>query len=341
MNDRLLKACRRERTDCRPIWLMRQAGRYLPEYRRIREKYDLFTICKTPELAAEVAATPVEKFGLDAAIVFSDITLPLQAIGVAVKMRGNQGPTIETPVRADEHVESLEEFNPSSMSFVYEAVRQTRRRLNDKVPVIGFSGAPFTLASYMIEGGPSTNFIQTKMMMYRYPQLWRKLMRRLASLVSSYLAGQVHSGAKVLQLFDSWVGCLSPSAYEQYVLPYTKSLIEQVSRLDACLIHFGTGTSSLLPVMKVAGGDVIGVDWRINIDEAWKRIGHRFAIQGNLDPVLLLSDVKTLRRHAGDILRRTRGLPGHIFNLGHGVLPGTPCNNVRALVDFVHSHEVD
>ncbi len=316
---------------------MRQAGRYLPEYRKLRERHDVFTICKTPELSAEITALPVEKFDLDAAIIFADIMLPLEALGVSVEIKDEVGPIIANPVRNLEQVKALATFEDSHVSFVYEAIRQTRRRLNGVVPVIGFSGAPFTLASYMIEGRPSRDFTATKILMHDSPNAWHELARNLSEMVSTYLAGQVKAGARALQLFDSWVGCLSPSDYEEFVLPYSKLILDGVSTLEVPLIHFGTDTATLLPLMKKAGGSVMSVDWRINIDEAWKLVGYDVAIQGNLDPAILLTNSGTVQRYAKEILERTRGRPGHIFNLGHGILPNTPPGNVKTLVDYVHS----
>lgn len=317
---------------------MRQAGRYLAEYRAIRAKHDVFTICKTPELAAEITAIPVEKFDMDAAVVFADIMLPLEALGVSVEIKDEVGPIIADPIRNSEQVEALRTFEESKVSFVYEAIREARKRLNNAVPIIGFSGAPFTLASYMIEGRPSRDFAATKLLMHNNPAAWRELMSRLTDMVVSYLSRQVDAGADALQLFDSWVGCLSPFDYEEYVLPYSKRIINEVSKLETLLIHFGTDTASLLPLMKRAGGDVMSVDWRVNIDEAWKMIGFETAIQGNLDPTVLLSDEVLIQKYAGRILERTRRKPGHIFSLGHGVLPQTPPKNVKTLVDFVHNY---
>lgn len=317
---------------------MRQAGRYLAEYRAIRAKHDVFTICKTPELAAEITAIPVEKFDMDAAVVFADIMLPLEALGVSVEIKDEVGPIIADPIRNSEQVQALRTFEESKVSFVYEAIREARKRLNNAVPIIGFSGAPFTLASYMIEGRPSRDFAATKLLMHNNPAAWRELMSRLTDMVVSYLSRQVDAGADALQLFDSWVGCLSPFDYEEYVLPYSKRIINEVSKLETLLIHFGTDTASLLPLMKRAGGDVMSVDWRVNIDEAWKMIGFETAIQGNLDPTVLLSDEVLIQKYAGRILERTRRKPGHIFSLGHGVLPQTPPENVKTLVDFVHNY---
>lgn len=320
---------------------MRQAGRYLPEYREIRTRHDVFSICKTPELAAEVTAIPVEKFNLDAAVIFADIMLPLEALGVSVEIKDEVGPIIAKPIRSLDQVRALSAFEASKVGFVYDAIREARRRLNDSVPIIGFSGAPFTLASYMIEGGASRDFTAAKMLMHQDPYAWHELMQHLTEMVSTYLEGQVKAGASVLQLFDSWVGCLSPSDYEEYVLPYSRHIFDSASAATVPLIHFGTNTATLLPLMKRAGGDVISVDWKINIDDAWKLVGYRRAIQGNLDPAILLSDAKTIRRYARDILDRTKGRRGHIFSLGHGVLPETPPENVKVLVDFVHSYAAE
>ncbi len=317
---------------------MRQAGRYLAEYREIRAKHDVFTICKTPELAAEITAIPVEKFDLDAAVVFADIMLPLEALGVSVEIKDEVGPIIANPIRTLDQIQALRPFEDSKVSFVYDAIREARRHLNHAVPIIGFSGAPFTLASYMIEGRPSRDFAATKLLMHNSPLAWRELMGRLSDMVVSYLSRQVDAGADALQLFDSWVGCLSPFDYEEYVLPYSKRIIEEVSKLKTPLIHFGTDTASLLPLMKKAGGDVMSVDWRVNIDEAWKVIGFETAIQGNLDPTVLLYGDGLIQRYAGRILERTKRRPGHIFSLGHGVLPQTPPENVKTLVNFVHNY---
>lgn len=341
INDLILRACRLQKTDCRPIWLMRQAGRYLPEYRKIRKNRDFFQLCKTPEIASEITAIPVERFRVDAAVIFADIMLPLESIGVPVKIKDDVGPIIKHPIATVKQVQTLSEFDPLKVSFVYDAIRQTDKRLNKSVPIIGFSGAPFTLVSYMVEGGASKSFVRTKMMMYRDRGLWKTLMEKMAKMVIEYLGMQVKAGARVLQLFDSWVGCLGPADYEQFVLPYSRQIIRQVSKMQVPVIHFGTGTAPLLGLMKEAGGNVIGVDWRVDIGRAWRRIGYDCGIQGNLDPVVLLSDAKTVTRYAKKILDATDGRPGHIFNLGHGVLPNTPPRNVKALVDFVHSYEVN
>lgn len=317
---------------------MRQAGRYLPEYREIRAKHNVFTICKTPELAAEITAIPIEKFDLDAAVVFADIMLPLESLGVSVEIKDEIGPIIANPIRNINHINALQAFEESNVSFVFEAIREARRRLNGAVPIIGFSGAPFTLASYMIEGRPSRDFASTKILMHDNPAAWHELMRRLSDMVTAYLSRQVNAGADALQFFDSWVGYLSPLDYENYVLPYSKRIIDAVSKLNIPLIHFGTDTASLLPLMKRAGGDVMSVDWRVNIDEAWKTLSYETAIQGNLDPTVLLCKGDLIRRFAKEILERTGKRAGHVFNLGHGVLPQTPPENVKTLVEFVHNY---
>lgn len=336
MRDRLIKACRRQRTDTRPIWLMRQAGRYLPEYRKIRERYDVMTICRTPELAAMMSSLPVELFEVDAAVIFADIMLPLESLGVRFRLEDGVGPVVADRISSLDQVRSLSSFEPSRLSFVFDAIKETRRLLNDSVPVIGFSGGPFTLASYLIEGGPSRDFARTKGVMFGRGRVWTELMERLSEMASAYLQGQARAGAKVLQLFDSWVGSLNEAEYREYVLPYSRAVIRKASETGVPLIHFGVDTAAILECMAEAGGDVIGVDWRVNIDEAWRRVGHDRGIQGNLDPAVLLSETATIRRHAEDVLRRTAGFPGHIFNLGHGVLPNTPPENVKELVEYVH-----
>jgi uroporphyrinogen decarboxylase len=339
VNSRFLRACRGESVDRTPIWLMRQAGRFIPEFRAIRAKTSFLDLCKTSELACEVTVMAVEMFQLDAAIIFADILLPLEPLGVGLQYLAGEGPHIERPIRTPEDVEALRPCHAENdLGYVLDAIRLTRRELNVNTPLIGFAGAPFTLASYMIEGGSSKNFEKTKTFMYTQPKAWHQLMQRIAQLTAEYLNAQVAAGAEALQLFDSWVGCLSPSDYAEFVLPYSKQVIDTVS--GAPLIHFGTGTGTLLPQMVQAGGDVIGVDWRIGLDTAWKTIGSERGIQGNLDPMVLLSTPEEIERQAGRILREAGGRTGHIFNLGHGVLPPTNPDNVRFLVDFVHNYEV-
>jgi uroporphyrinogen decarboxylase len=331
-----LAACRRERTPYTPVWLMRQAGRYMEEYRKLRAQYDFLELCKKSDLAAEIAVTPVERLGVDAAIVFADILLLLEPMGVGLEYTKDGGPVIHHPVSSRTHVEQLLEFDPEeALPFVFEAVRKTCTALDGKVPLIGFAGAPFTLASYLVEGGSSRNYLKTKKLIYSNPGAWRGLMERLASLTAKYLNAQIAAGAGAVQLFDSWAGCLSPDDYERFVLPYTRTTIKGLTP-GIPVIHFSTGTGGFLKSVRAAGGDVIGVDWRVNLDAAWNELGHDVGIQGNLDPAALLASPKDIRRRVAEILTRAGGKPGHIFNLGHGVLPETPVENVIAMVEAVH-----
>lgn len=337
MNDRFLKACRREAVDCTPVWFMRQAGRYMAEYRAIRQKHTLLTICKTPELATQITLQPIEKLGVDAAIIFADILLPLEGMGIQLEFAQGEGPVIHNPVRDKAAVEALRVTEPEeTVSFTLEAIRMVRQELNGQVPLIGFAGAPFTLASYLIEGGHSRDYILTKSMMYREPETWKSLMGKLAIVVTGYLRGQIRAGAQAVQIFDSWVGCLSPSDYKDYVLPFTRQVIQSLEEENVPIIHFGTGTATLLELMQEAGGNVLGVDWRVNLDEAWNRLGDQVAIQGNLDPVALFAPLSELKKRVESILRRVKNRPGHIFNLGHGILQHTSVENVIATVEMVH-----
>jgi uroporphyrinogen decarboxylase len=336
-NDRLLKACRREPTDRTPVWLMRQAGRYMSEYRRLRESHTILEIIKMPELAAEVTLQPINAFDLDAAIIFADILPPLEAMGLSLEFIRGEGPVIHNPLRIDADVAALSVPDPrESLGFTMEAIRLVRRELDGRVPLIGFSGAPFTLASYAIEGGATRSFVLTKSLLYNQPQTWHDLMDKLATMVGDYLVAQAEAGAHVLQLFDSWAGALSPDDYRRYVLPYSRRVIQTAGSSGVPVIHFGTGTSGMLELIKEAGGDVIGVDWRIDLSDAWRRLGDEVAIQGNLDPVALFAPLPELKVHVEHILAQAAGRPGHIFNLGHGILPQTPVEHVAALVDMVH-----
>ncbi len=313
---------------------MRQAGRYMQAFRDLRAQYSLLTVCRTPELATEVTLQPVRRFDLDAAIIFADILLPLPPMGLDLEFVKGEGPTIGNPVRGEAGVSALRPVVPEeSLGYVMEAIRQVRRALT--VPLIGFGGAPFTLASYMIEGGHSRNYIETKRMMYGAPDLWARLMQKITRVLCDYLTAQVAAGAQAIQLFDSWVGALSPQDYRRYVFPFTKALLDALHRTGVPIIHFGTGTATLLTLQKEAGGDVIGVDWRIPLDEAWRQLGD-VAIQGNLDPVLLFAPLPEIERQVDDILVRAANRPGHIFNLGHGILPGTPMDSVEAVIARVH-----
>ena len=333
-----LKACRREPTEYTPVWLMRQAGRYLKEYRALRKKYSFLEMCKNPELAAQVTLQPLEKFGLDAAIIFSDILIPLEPMGVEFEFAKGEGPVFHHPLRQMKEVEKLRIIEPEEeTSFLMEAIRIVRKELEGKIPLIGFSGAPFTLASYIIEGGHSKNYILTKSFMYQDRPTWDALMRKLSEMLIRYLNAQIRSGVQAVQIFDSWVGCLSPDDYREYVLPYSKKVIDGIGE-SVPIIQFATSHSTLLELMKGAGGNVIGVDWRVDIGEAWGRIGYDVAIQGNLDPVVLLAPVDLIEKEVKRILDGVKGRPGHIFNLGHGILPNTPAENVAALVDMVHEY---
>jgi uroporphyrinogen decarboxylase len=333
-----LRACRRQPAEYTPIWLMRQAGRYMKEYRTLRRKFSFLEMCKNPELAAEVTLLPIKKFRVDAAIIFSDILLLLEPMGVILEFKKNEGPVIRHSLRERMEIDSLRMIEPEEdLPFLMKTIRLVRQELEGKVPLIGFSGAPFTLASYIIEGGHSINYILTKKLMYEDPVTWDCLMKRISEVLIRYLNAQVRSGVQAIQIFDSWVGCLSPSDYEVYALPYSKKVIEHVDK-DVPLIHFATSSSTLLEWMKRAGGDVIGVDWRVNLSEAWARLGYHVAIQGNLDPVILLSKPERIEKEVKRILSEAGDRPGHIFNLGHGILPNTPVENVAALINMVHEY---
>src|SRR5215470_8852429 len=331
-----LDACRRRPTAFTPVWLMRQAGRYMPEYRAMRERHGFLELCKNPQAAAEVTLQPVERLGVDAAILFADILLVLEPLGVGLEFTRGEGPHIERPVKSAEDVARLVPVVvDEAVPFVFEAVRLVRKQLADRVPLIGFAGAPFTLASYLIEGGPSREFLTTKAFMRAEPAAWAALMTTLADITGEYLNGQIAAGAQAVQLFDSWVGTLSPSDYRDHVQPHTRRAIHTL-RPGVPVIHFGVGTGGLLPLMKAAGGDVIGLDWRVELGPTWERLGHDVAVQGNLDPAVLLSSVDEIRRATRALLDGAGGRPGHVFNLGHGIHKETPVDHVRALVDIVH-----
>jgi len=336
INERFLKACRREPVDCTPVWFMRQAGRYMAEYRALRAKHSILELCKTPELAAQVTLQPIDRFPLDAAIIFADILLPLEPMGLSLEFAAGEGPVIHNPVRNQADVERLNVIDGGELDYVAEAIRQARRALNGRVPLIGFAGAPFTLASYAIEGGSSRNYLLTKQLMYGEPKAWHQLMDKFARVITGYLRRQIKAGAQAIQLFDSWVGCLSVGDYVEYVQPHVRLIFEGLKREGVPMIHFGTGTSAMLRQMREAGGDVIGIDWRIHLDEAWATVGYDVAVQGNLDPLTLFAPLHEIERRVADILRRAGGRPGHIFNLGHGILPTTPIEHVAATIDMVH-----
>jgi len=339
MQSRFLDACRRKPVDAAPVWLMRQAGRYMAEYRALREKYSILELIKTPELAAEVTMQPINAFDLDAAIIFADILPPLETMGLPLSFEKGVGPIIHNPLRSPADIEALRLGDPrAGLAFTLNAIRLTRQELAGRVPLIGFSGAPFTLACYAIEGGSSRNFVLAKSLMYAQPQAWHQLMDKLSTLVGEYLFAQAQAGAQVLQLFDSWVGALSPADYREYVLPYSPRAIQRAKESGAPVIHFGVATSGMLPLIKEAGGDVIGVDWRIEIGRAARILGDDVAVQGNLDPLTLFAPLPVLKKRVTEIVAQMKNRPGFIFNLGHGILPDTPVENVAALVDFVHNY---
>ncbi len=333
--DRFLRACRLQPVDRTPVWFMRQAGRYLPEYRALRGERDVLQMSRIPEVAVEATLLPLRRMPVDAAILFSDIMVPVAAMGAQVRIDPGVGPVVEDPLRSDRQVRNLRPLDPEAdVPFVLEAIRLLRKELS--VPLIGFAGAPFTLASYLIEGGPSRNFEQTKGLMHGYPATWEQLMEVLGNSTHAYLAAQVAAGAQAVQVFDSWVGVLDPDDYTHFVLPTMRELFESLARLEVPRIHFGVGTGELLTLMRDAGADVVGVDWRVPLHLAWERIGFDCAIQGNLDPAVCLASWGAVRGKAMVVLRRAAGRPGHVFNLGHGVLPGTPPENLERLVEFIH-----
>lgn len=333
-HDRFLKACRREPTDCTPVWFMRQAGRYMAEYRALRDRHTLLEICRTPELAVEVTLQPVARLGVDAAILFSDLLVPLTPLGINFDFVHGEGPRISNPIRSEADIRALAPVDPrESLGFTLEAIRLLRREL--KVPLIGFAGAPFTLASYAIEGGPSKNFERTKALMYENPSAWHRLAETLRVCVRDYLAAQIEAGAQAVQLFDSWVGALAPSDYRELVAPHSRFILDALGEYGVPRIHFGTGTAGILEELK-PGADVVGLDWRVDLDRGWEALGSDVAVQGNLDPVVLLAPRDVLLAKADAVLERAGGRRGHVFNLGHGILPSTPVENVAALVAHVH-----
>jgi uroporphyrinogen decarboxylase len=336
MNDRFLRACRREPVDRTPVWFMRQAGRYMPEYRALREKHSLLALCRTPELAVEVTLQPVTALGVDAAILFSDLLLPLTPLGIEFDFKKGEGPVIETVVRSAADVAKLRRFEPrEELRYVLDAIRMLRRELSGKVPLIGFGGAPFTLASYAIEGGHSSNYLLAKSLMYQQPDVWHRFAGLLAEIMADYLRAQVEAGVQALQIFDSWIGALDVADYRELVLPHMRTLFAGLRDVGVPLIHFGTGTGHLLEVQREAGGDVIGLDWRTPLEAGFARLPGA-AIQGNLDPTLLFAPRERLLGRVDAVLASAGGRAGYVFNLGHGILPGTPVENVKAVVEHVH-----
>jgi uroporphyrinogen decarboxylase len=335
MNSRFLDACRRRSTDVRPVWFMRQAGRYMKQYRDIRAKHGILDICKKPELAAAVTLQPVEVLDVDAAIIFADLLLPVEPMGLRLEFRAGEGPHIDNPITNSADVDALSTSNTDDLGYVGESIQMVTRTLGGRIPVIGFVGAPFTLASYMIEGGPSKNFLRTKQLMYHDETLWRRLMGKIVDVLGTFALMQVSSGARCIQVFDSWVGALASDDYVRYVQPYSRALIDRIRSSSVPVIHFGTGCAGFFKELHAAGGDVMGVDWRMNIDQAWMDISYRSAVQGNLDPIALFAPLPELKQKVHEILKRTGTRPGHIFNLGHGILPETPVENVKAVVQIV------
>jgi uroporphyrinogen decarboxylase len=334
MNDRFLRACRRESVDATPVWFMRQAGRSFAAYQSLRERYGILELAKTPELCAEVTLMPVRELGVDAAVLFADIMLPLEPMGVGLRIEPEVGPIIDRPIRSAADVEAMRPFDPVEVSFTLDAIRLVRRELDGKAGVIGFSGAPFTLACYLIEGRPSRDYAIAKAFMYREPEAWHDLMERLSTMVVAHLRAQIDAGAEVVQLFDSWVGGLGPAEYASYVQPHVRRIFEGLDGVPT--IHFGTGTAALLELMAGAGGDVIGIDHRVSLDDAWRRVGYDRGIQGNLDAARVLAGWDATEAGVRAVLAEADGRPGHVFNLGHGVLPETDTGQLRRLVDFVH-----
>ncbi|MDZ4832918.1 MAG: uroporphyrinogen decarboxylase [Candidatus Melainabacteria bacterium] len=335
-NTEFIKCLKKQPTSYTPVWLMRQAGRYQSEYREIRSKVGFLELCKTPELASEVTVRAVEQLGVDAAIIFADILLPLESMGLGLRFAQGDGPVLDNPIVNVADVEALPDFDPKDdLAYVMLAIEKTCKELDGKVPLIGFAGAPFTLASYAIEGGGSRNYEKTKSLMYREPAAWDLLMRKLVKMTIKYLQAQVDAGASAIQIFDSWVGALSPRDYAHYVLPHMQDLISGLKG-RAPIIYFGTMTNGLLSLMAKTDADVLGVDWRIDLDYAWDLIGHDKGIQGNLDPLVLFAGKEEIEKQTRVILDQAAGRPGHVFNLGHGVLPATPVENVKYLVELVH-----
>ncbi len=334
--DRFLKACRREPVDCTPVWMMRQAGRYLPEYREIRKKHTFLEMCKTPEVAAEVTIQPVRRYQIDAAIIFADILLPLEPMGIGLEFAKGEGPVIHNPVRTMADVENLKPVDAAAqIDYLMKAIKIVLKELGGSVPLIGFTGAPFTLASYIIEGGGSRNYEHAKAMMFAEPKTWHKLMEHLTQVIINYLNAQIDTGVQAVQIFDSWVGALGPSDYREFVLPHQRNVITGIKR-TVPIIHFAHGATHLLEMVSEAGGDVIGLDWRCDLDAAWKRVGPDKAVQGNLDPVTLFGSKEFIRKRTKEILDRAGGRNGHIMNLGHGILQQTPLDHAEEFINATH-----
>ncbi|MFW8601135.1 uroporphyrinogen decarboxylase [Desulfobacterota bacterium M19] len=338
MNDTFLRACKGQETDYTPIWIMRQAGRYLPAYHTVRDKVTFLELCKTPELAAEVSIQPVDIIGVDAAIMFSDILVPIEKMGAPLEFREKQGPVFPSPIRDQAAVDRLGIPDPEDdLGYVMETVRILRRELKDKVPLIGFSGAPFTLATYLIEGGSSRNFLNTKMMMYNAPELYRSLMDKITACTATYLKGQIAAGVQAVQIFDSWVGVLSPADFAEFALPYVSRIVKAIKEVsDIPVIYFANNGATLIDQSLKSGADVLGIDWRVNLSSVVKTVNGRAAIQGNMDPLALFLPPDKLEKRIAGVLREARGAKGHIFNLGHGIVPQTDPEKARLTVELVH-----
>jgi uroporphyrinogen decarboxylase len=337
VNDRFLRACRREPVDATPVWFMRQAGRYMPEYRALRQRYSLLDICANPDLAVAVTLQPVDAIAVDAAILFSDLLVPFTPMGLRFDFVKGEGPSVENPIRSAADVERLRPFEPrEALPHVLETIKILRKALTGRVPLIGFGGAPFTMAAYAIEGGPSADYARTKAFMYSEPAAWHQLCDSFAAAIAAYLRAQIEAGVQAVQIFDSWVGALGRADYREFALPHTSWLVSALKDTGVPIIHFGVGTAAILGDIAGTGADVVGLDWRQPLDEAWAEVGHDRAVQGNLDPAVLLGPRDRLFDAADGILRRAAGRPGHIFNLGHGVLPSTPVEQVQALATHVH-----
>ncbi|MDH4226684.1 MAG: uroporphyrinogen decarboxylase [Deltaproteobacteria bacterium] len=338
-NDTFLRACRREKTGHTPVWLMRQAGRYMKEYMALKAKYSFLEMCRNPEIACEVTMQPIKAFDLDAAIIFADILLPLPGMGIKLEFAKGDGPVIGNPVRTSKDISAIRIIEPEKdVPYLLNAIKLVQRELNGKIPLIGFSGAPFTIASYIIEGGGSKNYINAKRLMYTEPKEWHRLMKKITEIIIRYLKAQADAGVNALQLFDSWVGCLSPEDYKVFALPYNKKIFSALKKYAPKLpfINFSTNTGTYLELCASAGGDVIGLDWKVKLGEAWKRVGYNKAVQGNLDPTVLFGSKAEIKKRAKAVLDEAKGRKGHIFNLGHGIILGTPVDNVRYLIDTVH-----
>jgi uroporphyrinogen decarboxylase len=338
---RFVRACLRKPVDRTPVWFLRQAGRYMAEYQAVRQHHSLIEICKQPKLAAEVTITAAEKLDVDAAIIFADLLLPFECMGLDFEFQAGEGPVIHAPVRTIEDIARLRTDRASELGYVAEAIECVVAHFKDRLGIIGFCGAPFTLASYMIEGGGSRNYVHTKTLMYRKPDAWRRLLDKLATVLREFARQQVEAGADVIQIFDSWAGALSVEDYREFVLPVTKSLIHDVQAIGVPVIYFGVDTASLLPAMRETGADVLGLDWRVPLDEAWRGIDYACAVQGNLDPITLFAEPELIRKRVRQILDQARGRPGHIFNLGHGIVPHTPVENVQHVVKFVRQYAAE